>query len=595
MGLVDGVANGFAQLMGRNEVTERTTVTLEDISKRKTWWINAEGDKINIDPERMVMIQDGKELTIVEFEAPRKTLAEGGYTLTSLPPEERVAPVAEVETTTPGAQVVDLATVRVITGSEPVPTELEQKNRLIAENERISVETEERKKNIFKKLTELAGELGKKKKYPSVRASGNRLLEEATAVYQQSLTVRKGQGSKELTSEYVDQYRACLESLQKIDAQVDTLVADFETTKSAGATADPVEMGNAAGAHDNLKVLLQAKANAPIGEDTVPSVVDVVKGKGGNEAKGKKTAKLLEKDESGAGDASGTDGGGPEGPKEGFETLLKARQDKIVALIGAITTPQSFAEFRRTLRKVETKIPQGGVDVKWYFINQGTLAKELSEQEGLSEPRELKDAEKKQVYIAEDFLRFNLNKKFLELKDADVANFYNQEQAKIIATQSETDLDAVGTSWPKQLEDIATWKGLLDTLTEVEKNKINDGYDEAIGTLRQNIEIRRRELQMAPAYQALDAFVGGRPGGGETIALLQDIIREAYRVFSEKVTKESQGKISEEECEELWRQKNGEQKLQEFVVNHLHVIAGVEPAEGEKIFRAIIAELQEGR
>jgi len=254
MGLVDGVANGFAQLIGRNnEVTEKTTVTLEDVSV-KGWWQNKKGDKIHINPETMVMIQDGKELTIVDLETPRSILEEGGYVRTSVPPEERVAPVVveTQETTVASAQVVDLDTVRVAIGGDPVSSEQEHRNTLAIESERISAEIEERKTKIFKKFVELAGVLGKKKKNAS-RENASRLLEEATTEYQKSLTIKGEQGSGEFTSDYIAKYRACLESLRNIDAQVDALVLDVQKLKQPGVP-DSVETGTAAGAHDKWQI-----------------------------------------------------------------------------------------------------------------------------------------------------------------------------------------------------------------------------------------------------------------------------------------------------------------------------------------------------
>lgn len=600
MGLVE-VANGFAQLIGRNnEVTEKTTVTLEDVSV-KGWWQNKKGDKIHINPETMVMIQDGKELTIVDLETPRSILEEGGYVRTSVPPEERVAPVVveTQETTVASAQVVDLDAVRVAIGGDSVSSEQEHKNTLAIESERISAEIEERKASIFRKFVELAGSLGKKKKNAS-RENASRLLEEATTEYQKSLTIKGEQGSGEFTSEYIAKYRACLESLRNIDAQVDALVLDVQKLKQPGVL-DSVETGTAAGAYDNLNELLKARANAPkapeevtpLVEDTsVPSVENTVKDKGAG-IKAKKTAKLLKKeDEPGAGDTGSTDGGGPEGPEdgEGLTTLLKARQEKVVPLIDGITTPQGFADFRRTLRKVKVKDSQEVGAVRWYFIDQDTLVKELSEKEKLSEIRRLSEDEKKQVYVVEDFLRDKLRRTFFELKDVDVARFYDQEQAKIIATQSEAELETLMASWPKDLGDTASWKDLLDTLTVVEKKKIDDGYDEVVATLIQNAEIQRRELQLAPAYQALDTFLERGDKAKEKVRMFQEIIDREYGAWSSALYKEAKkmgGTVSRERRWALWQEQGGDAVMERVIVAHLKNFDGVDPEEGKKIFRAL--------
>lgn len=602
---------------GRNH--EKALVSLEDL-KVGVW----KSKKGNIRVKSLehpfditdYSISDAKNQSLVvgSLEELRQKFEDGEYVFD----ESSVVPSV-------GEKIVNLAEVRA---TREGARQTEEQIDPAVENKKIQIDTEGAHTALLgesKKIFAILNEAEENPITEEMRTRATELFEQGETLYKEYTETEEGNGENQLISEDVlkakrgrfEKIHAILTKMLALSLEVQELTKGKIEGKPRGsaraARRAAMGLGTAGGSvseesvpavqdedadvlssgavnidDESARALREAlktapKFQEPEGVVVPPVVVGVAKGKSG-ETKAKKTAKLLTRTEPGAGDISGT--GGPEGPKgpEDFSALLKARQEKVSALVDAITTLQGFAEFRRGMLVLPGKDSDGP---KWYFIDRQSLEEELGK-------RVLTEEEQKQLFALEDFLKVKLRKKFFEMKDADVARFYDQEQAKVVLDQSETDLDALVASWPKQLEEIVTWKGLIDILTEVEKNKINESYDEVIGTLRQNVEIRRQELQMALAYQALDAFLV-RSGGKEKIAMLQGIIQEAYEVYRRKINSEVGGRISNKEREELWRQKDGEQRLQQFVVNHLQVIEQVVPEEGEKIFRAMVVELQKNR
>jgi hypothetical protein len=319
-------------------------------------------------------------------------------------------------------------------------------------------------------------------------------------------------------------------------------------------------------------------------DNAVSSVVDAAEGN----SKKKKTPVILQGEkkpvaETKAEPTEGSGEGGPGGLEEPpFEKILKAHRDRMSATIDTIGTPEDFVRFRRSMPK-DSRSRRCYIDPK------------IIEQELEGEGKKMAPEEQSKLDALEDYFKVKAGDKFYILKKIDLDSQYDREQEKIVAATTEVELDTISQSWPKEPKDFSGWKEGYRYLMKFEQDKIDVEYGELRKTLAQNLEVRRQELPLVPAYQALDAFLARGERAQEKIRMFVNALRTEYEAYSEDVFKGAKAKggtISHRRRWDLWQEQGGDAMAERIIVESLHTFDKVDPEEGKKIFQAIKDILQ---
>ncbi len=202
-----------------------------------------------------------------------------------------------------------------------------------------------------------------------------------------------------------------------------------------------------------------------------------------------------------------------------FSEALASDRATVSTIIEAITTPEEYAEFLRTLEKTHSKDGDRDIYHILNFDNYEVAFRRSLAQEERSAVMALEGELKKQLYDKFEVL-------FASFRQ-ELQTYYNKEKAKIDSVVEEIALDALVSSFTDGPESLQRWKKCAPDMTAVEQSRVMEEASRLLGALNHDLEARRGDLARSKEWDAFLAL----PKGEQMINLYKQTVKRVWQSF----------------------------------------------------------------